>query len=203
MFALKCDVKKFFDTIDHSILRTLIAAQVADDRTLWLVDLILKSFATTPGKGLPLGNVTSQLFANIYLNEFDHFAKEVLKIKQYIRYTDDFIILSQEPTYLENLLPPIADFLNHTLQLQLHPKKIIFRKLSQGLDFLGYVVLLHHIVLRTKTKQRMFRKIRAKLQQLQSGEIDRKSFNQTLQSYYGVLKHCRSKSLKEQIKKLL
>ncbi len=203
IFALKCDIRKFFATIDHSTLKGLIADKVGDDRTLWLVDLILESFAPSPGKGLPLGNVTSQLFANIYLNEFDHFVKGILRIKQYIRYTDDFIILNPQRVDLESLLPPIAHFLEHTLLLELHPKKVIFRKFSQGFDFLGYVVLPRHIVLRTKTKQRMFRKIKDRLRQYQLGQIDRKAFNQSLQSYFGMLKHCRSKRVKDQIKQML
>lgn len=93
VFALKCDVQKFFYSIDHDILFDLLRRKVGDPNTLWLIDKIIDSFEIEPGKGLPLGNVTSQLFANIYLNELDQWVKHVLRRKYYLRYCDDFVIL--------------------------------------------------------------------------------------------------------------
>jgi len=183
IFALKCDIRKFFDSVDQNILFALIQKKIKDDGALWLINKIIKSFSKEQNKGLPLGNVTSQLFANIYLNEFDQFIKHKLKVKHYFRYTDDFIILHQNESYLKELLPIIALFLKNELKLELRPSKVFIRKLSRGIDFLGYVVLPYHKVLRTKTKRRIFKKVSDK----------------NLQSYLGVLKHCNGYKIKQSI----
>ncbi|MFA6160482.1 MAG: RNA-directed DNA polymerase [Parcubacteria group bacterium] len=151
-------------------------------------------------RGLPIGNITSQIFANIYLNELDWFIKRELKVKNYFRYADDFTIIYSESDYLENILSQVADFLKNELKLELHPNKVEIRKFSQGIDFLGYVTLPHYIVLRTKTKKRMFKKIQNKKNDLKSGIISEESFNQSLQSYLGVLKHCEGWKIREKIK---
>ena len=187
IFALKCDVRKFFDSIDQDVLLELIKKKIEDKDAIWLVEKIIRSL----GSGLPLGNVTSQLFANIYLNELDQFVKHTLKEKYYLRYCDDFIILGKQREYLEKLILSIGVLLKEKLKLDLHPKKIIIRKYRQGIDFLGYVVLPHHRVLRTKTKRRVLRKIKEKNFLLREELISEKTFNQGLQSYLGTLKHCR------------
>lgn len=158
IFALKCDIKKFFDSVDQDILISFIKKKINDKNTIWLVERIIKSFNT----GLPLGNVTSQLFANIYLNELDQFIKHRLKIKYYLRYRDDFVILRGNKKDPTNFIKPINDFLKEKLNLSLHSDKIIIRKYRQGVDFLGYVVLPHYRILRTRTKRRMLRKIKNK-----------------------------------------
>lgn len=134
--------------------------------------------------GLPLGNVTSQLFANLYLDAFDHFVKEGLRCLFYIRYTDDAVILHSDPAYLRGLIEPIELWLWEERRLTLHPRKLTIRKLSQGIDFLGYVTLPHHRVLRTRTKQRMF-----------------KRFNRAnAPSYIGMLSHCAGGKLEGQVR---
>jgi RNA-directed DNA polymerase len=202
VFALKCDIRKFFDSVDQEILTKLIASKISDPQTLKLTGSILDSFSAASGKGLPLGNVTSQLFANIYMNEFDRFVKHRLKVRYYIRYTDDFVILDRDRAYLQNLLPSVVDFLRNSLKLELHPSKIIFKKLSQGIDFLGYVVLPHHVVLRTKTNRRIFKKLSEKAQKLAQGLVSQKNFYQSKQSYLGILKHCSGHRVATQIKNL-
>jgi RNA-directed DNA polymerase len=199
IFALKCDIRKFFDSIDQEILLQLIKNKIQDDEAIWLINIIIKSFF----RGLPLGNVTSQLFANIYLNEFDQFVKHNFKIKYYLRYCDDFIILSKEENYLKKLLIPINRFLQINLKLNLHPDKINLRKYSQGIDFLGYIVLPHYKALRTKTKRRIFKKIKARKEKLIEKIINDKKFNQSLQSYYGVLKHCNGYKIKMEVDKII
>jgi hypothetical protein len=124
--------------------------------------------------GLPIGNLTSQLFANIYLNELDQFIKHQLKIKHYLRYCDDFVILADNPDELLEIKKQIEIFLSEKLRLRLHPSKIVLRKLNQGIDFLGYIILPHYRTLRTKTKKRMFKKVN----------------NCNKASYLGLLKHC-------------
>lgn len=130
--------------------------------------------------GLPIGNLTSQLFANVYLDAFDHFVKEDLRERFYIRYTDDAVLLSQHREHLVELLPWIEAWLYQHRRLDLHPKKVKIRKLRQGIDFLGYVVLPCHTVLRTKTKRRMIRRI---------NEVN-------ASSYLGLLEHCDARGLR-------
>ena len=189
IYALKCDVKKFFDSIDQEILQKLIQLRVHDEDTLGLVGQVIGSFEKSPGIGLPLGNITSQLFANIYLNELDQFMKHRLKIKHYLRYCDDFIILGDDDDVLKETTKQISDFLETRLKLSLHPNKIITRKYRQGIDFLGYVVLPHHRVLRTKTKRRILNRV--------NGGVNEHS----IQSYFGVLSHCNGYKLKQNILK--
>ena len=200
-YFLKCDIRKFFASVDHSELKELVARRITDANTLKLIYQIIDSFQVNIGKGLPIGNLTSQIFANIYLDGFDKFVKHELKIKHYVRYTDDFILVHKNKKYLEELIPQIETFLTQKIQLNLHPKKVILNKLTRGIDFLGYVVLPYRQVLRTKTKNRMFRKLEEKFTQFKQDQIDRKKLRQTINSYLGVLKHCRSQNLKGQIKK--
>ena len=133
------------------------------------------------------------------MNEFDQFVKHKLHIKYYVRYTDDFIIVGENKEYLENLLPPINNFLKEKLSLKIHSKKFTIRKFSQGIDFLGYVVLPYYRVLRTKTKRRIFRKVLKRKSELELGIISRESFEQSLQSYFGVLGHCQGYKIKKEI----
>ncbi len=113
-----------------------------------------------------------------------------LRIKYYLRYCDDFVILGRNKERIENLIYEIDNFIRGKLKLTLHSDKIIIRKYHQGIDFLGYVVLPNYRVLRTKTRRRIFKKIIKRRSDLETGLISEKSFNQSLQSYLGVLKHC-------------
>ncbi|KKQ14335.1 MAG: Retron-type reverse transcriptase [Candidatus Moranbacteria bacterium GW2011_GWF2_36_839] len=200
IYALKCDIRKFFDSIDQNILLEAIKTKIQDENALWLIDKIIRSFEIEKNKGLPLGNVTSQLFANIYLNELDQFIKHKLKVKYYLRYSDDFVILSDDKLYLKKLVFEISNFLKIRLKLFLHPDKVEIRKFSRGIDFLGYVVLPHYIALRTKTKKRIFKKISKKYEDLKNKKISEKSFEQSLQSYLGILKHCKGNVIERKIK---
>ena len=204
-FALKCDVRKFFDSVDHEILLAILKKRIADPDTMWLLQQIVWSF--TGGwitlferLGLPIGNLTSQLFANVYMNEFDQFAKQKLKIKHYARYTDDFVVVSTNKKYLEDLIDPIQKFLNEGLKLSLHPKKVSIRKCGKGVDFLGYVILPHHRLMRGKTKHRIFRKLKYRIMQYREGTIDEHSLSQSLQSYLGALSHADAFQLSEDLK---
>ena len=129
------------------------------------------------------GNLTSQLFANVYLNELDQFMKHKLHVSHYIRYTDDFAIVSDNYEELEHLIGFISSFINEKLFLELHLHKVTIRKYGQGIDFLGYVLLPHHRVLRTKTKHRMYRRMREKISMYKTGNITLESVEQSLYSY--------------------
>ena len=124
-WILKCDIRKFFGNINHDVLSGILGEYILDKNLIWLLEKVIRSFYLKPDTGLPLGNLTSQLFANIYMNEFDHFAKHRLKTKYYIRYADDFVILSDNKSWLENQTEPIKIFLSRRLKLELHPNKIL------------------------------------------------------------------------------
>jgi len=218
-FALKCDVEKFFASVDYRVLLGIIRKRIRDKDALWLLGEIIGSFSSDrstlferkglPARasqrqaGLPIGNLTSQLFANVYLNVFDQFVKNELKIKHYVRYTDDFVIVSDNRPYLENLIIPISEFLHSRLKLSLHPKKITIRAFHQGIDFLGYVVLPHYRLLRTKTKQRIYRKLRQRVSEYRDGTICRETLEQSLQSYLGVLSHAETRQFSEDVRNQL
>jgi retron-type reverse transcriptase len=174
-WILKCDIRKFFASVDHSVLLDVLGRSVNDQHLMELSALVIRSFEVSPGKGLPLGNLTSQLFANIYMNEFDQFVKHRLKVKAYLRYADDFVFLSEDRKELTDLLPKIQAFLSDHLALQLHPDKIILQTLASGTDFLGWIHFPYHRIPRTKTKRRMLQRSR------------NHPTNETLQSYLGLL----------------
>jgi len=139
----------------------------------------------------------------VFLDKFDWFIKKQLRIKYYFRYADDFAIVDSNAEYLKHLIKPIEDFLNVKLDLKLHSRKVGIRKFSQGIDFLGYVILPHYITLRTKTKKRMFGKIKLNKEKLDQELMTKESFNQSLQSYYGILKHCSGHKLKRELDKFI
>jgi hypothetical protein len=204
-FVLKCDIKKFFETVDHFILKNLLAKRIKDIDAMWVLEEIVESFKSEYStlfqtKGLPIGNLTSQLFANIYLNEFDHFIKHELKVKNYVRYTDDFVIVSDNKTLLKNFIEPIRQFLHDTLDLELHPKKVTIRKLQWGVDFLGYVVFPHHRLLRAKTKKRILRKFHKRVSEYKNGVITKQTLEQSLNSYLGVLSHANTHRFGDELK---
>jgi len=192
-WALKCDIRKFFHSIDHKILIELLSHRIADEKLMKLLTEIIESFAVSPGKGMPLGNLTSQLFANIYLDPMDKFVKHKLKARYYLRYADDFMFLADNRDVLEVNLADVGLFLNERLKLSLHPNKCIFRKLNWGLDFVGYVTHPKFNLPRKKTVQRMF----AKLEKIQANHPDK--LNESLQSYLGYLKHVNSRELSMEV----
>ena len=189
-WILKCDIRKFFANIDHEILTIILNKHIKDKNTVWLLEQVINSFNTKGkvGVGLPLGNLTSQLFVNIYMNEFDQFVKHQLKGKYYIRYADDFVFMSDNKTHLEDLIPQISKFLNEKLKLGLHPDKLFIKTLSSGLDFLGWIHFEKHKVLRTSTKRRMFKNI-----------IKKAGKRETVQSYLGMMKHGNTQKLRQNI----
>jgi RNA-directed DNA polymerase len=198
-WVLKCDIKKFFANIDHEILLDILKEYISDKKIILLLKNIIESFSVKTSTGLPLGNLTSQLFVNIYLNKFDQFAKHKLKAEYYIRYADDFVFLSEDKKWLERKITKIEKFLHEKLKLQLHPNKVSIKTLSSGIDFLGMIVFPKHKVLRTKTKQRMLRKIAKKFEHLSKGLILEEAFNQSLQSYFGMLGHCNGLGIRKRI----
>lgn len=202
-YMLKCDIKKFFANISHEILLSLIEKKVKDEGVMNIIRDIIGSFETSPGKGLPLGNVTSQLFANVYLNELDQFVKHMLKEKHYFRYCDDFIILNRDKERLLSHMPKLDEFLKKNLGASLHPQKIVLRKVRQGADFLGYVARPHHRVLRPSTRRRVLRKVGGISSAYKRDLISEEKFTSTLHSYYGILSHCKGHKIYKEVLKLI
>jgi retron-type reverse transcriptase len=190
-WVLKCDIRKYFASIDHAVLRTILRRHIADARLLDLLEEVIGSFASrTESVGLPLGNVTSQLLANIYLNELDRFVKLVLGGRHYIRYGDDFVLLSDDRGWLEAQLPRIREFLERHLRLALHPRKVSIGTLAAGVDFLGWVHFMDHRVLRTTTKRRMLKRV---------GHV---RSDPTVASYLGLLRHGNAYTLSEAVRRI-
>ena len=188
-WVLKCDIRKFFASIDHEVLMKILKSYIPDTDILWLLGQVINSFSSTgPNIGLPLGNLTSQLFVNIYMNEFDQFVKHKLKANYYIRYADDFVIFSEDKLQLEKLTPPIRGFLRNELKLELHPDKLFIKTLASGVDFLGWISFPDHRVLRTSTKKRMLKRLSENL------------VPETLNSYLGLLKHGNTHKIQKKIK---
>jgi RNA-directed DNA polymerase len=156
-YVLKCDIKKYFASVDHDLLLEFIKRRVMEEDVLRLIEEVISSHCRGEAVGLPLGNVTSQLFANIYLNEFDRYIKHTLREQFYVRYCDDFLIVSSSRLHLESLIEPIREFLKGKLKLTLHPEKVELRSWAQGVDFLGYITKPGVTLVRTKTKKRALR----------------------------------------------
>lgn len=193
-WALQFDVKQFFASADHEVLKKLLAKRITDSDILNLIAQVINSFHTQDalGTGIPLGNLTSQIFANIYLHQLDIYVKHELKAKFYARYADDGIVLSSSKEWLIALIFPIGDFLQKELKLSLHPRKLRIRKLSWGIDFLGYIVLPHYVLPRTRTKLRLLKRIYA------IGKHD--DAEPMVQSYLGYLSHANSHRLQEMVR---
>jgi RNA-directed DNA polymerase len=195
-WVLKCDIKKFFANIDHAILKTILAAYISDKNILDLIGKVTDSFSNPYlfgaiaqnkyKRGLPLGNLTSQLLVNIYMNKFDQYVKHRLKAKYYIRYADDFVIMSHDRKYLHKICRYIGMFLQKELKLELHPDKISITTHAAGVDFLGWIHFPTHRVLRTLTKRRMLRNCAGK------DENDPVS-----RSYLGLMTHGNAYRLQE------
>ncbi|MBI3634306.1 MAG: RNA-directed DNA polymerase, partial [Candidatus Yonathbacteria bacterium] len=162
---------------------------IGDTDILWLIKEVILSFQSTgEGKGLPLGNLTSQPLVNIYMNEFDQFIKHKLKAKYYIRYADDFVFLHHDKKYLGSLILQVSEFLDTHLNLTLHPDKLFIKTLASGVDFLGWVHFSRHRVLRMVTKRRMF---------LNVGKAH--DNENVVASYKGMLSHGNGRKLMEEI----
>jgi len=191
LWVLKCDVRKFFASVDQKILAEILRGYITDPYVIDLIKRVTDSFSsTTAGKGLPLGNLTSQLLVNVYMNEFDQFTKHELKAQYYVRYADDFVIMSRDKAWLQTILLKITDFLNDRLALRLHPDKISIMTFASGIDFLGWIHFPNHRVLRTTTKKRMFKRLK-----MSGGKPE------VVSSYLGLISHGNSEKLKNKIER--
>ena len=215
-YFLKLDISKYFYRIDHDVLMGILKRKIRDDDMVFLLDKIVNSsetnFGLPPGKspgevkrsdrvsekGMPVGNLSSQMFANLYLNELDQYCKRTLGIHFYVRYMDDVIILHQDKDQLHEWKRIIDTFLKEKLQLDLNEKTCI-RPITLGVEFCGYKIWNTHIKLRKSTALKMKRNLKKLQKEYAAGEVTVEEAKQTISSYLGILKHCDSYSLKRTI----
>jgi len=209
-FCLKADIKHYFEEVNHEILIGILSRKINDRKVLELINEINANFGTQrerereltfwfsgDKKGMPLGNLTSQFFANIYLNKLDYFVKHILKAKYYLRYVDDFVILHESKEQLEEWKTEIVEFLREKLKLELHPQKSRIVLLSKGIDFVGFRNSHHHKLLR----KRNIRNIRRKNDFYRDRIISFSSIKDSYQGWQAYAKWGNTYKLREQIKK--
>jgi retron-type reverse transcriptase len=214
-YVLQCDIKKYFASIDHQILKSLLRRKLKCQDTLWLLDTIIDAsnaqeavYDYFPGddllsplsrsRGLPLGNLTSQFFANVYLNWFDHYVQKELRIGKYLRYVDDFALFSHDRQVLVDAKPQMEEYLA-TLRLKLHPHKTQLQATSEGMNFLGFRVLPNQIRVRNDNIRKGRRRLKEMKDAYLGGEITRPEMTQSLQSWFAHLAHGDTWQLRQQI----
>lgn len=218
-YYLKLDISKYFYRVDHEVLMGILQRKIADKDLLHVLSVIINCEDTHFGLplgadvgnvaydellgevGLPIGNLTSQMFANLYLNELDQHCKHHLHLHYYIRYMDDIIILHHDKKYLERIKQDIAKFLADNLHLQLNSKTCI-RPTSMGIEFVGFRVWSTHIKLRKKTAEKMKKRLKYQFAAYRNGEIDRETLDRSIASYRGILQHFNSYGLRQSLNEL-
>jgi len=219
IYVLQCDINKFFQSISWSILLSIISKTINCRQTVNLIEKIITTHVQTLGKdqgqlsifsftgfdneavsvterrGLPIGNLTSQLFANIYLNELDHFAKEVLRERWYARYMDDFLIIHPDKNHLLEAREKIKTYLKKALNLRLHSKKLTIKNVREGVPFVGYRIFYDHILIRGSTLSHMQKKYKKKFKLFQQEQISQEELRQTICSIRGHLNHANAHNL--------
>jgi retron-type reverse transcriptase len=214
-YVLKCDVRKFFPSIDHELLKSNLARKIKDIDVLWLIARIIdgsnpqepvlrwypEDDLLTPSerrRGLPIGNQTSQFFANVFLNPFDHFVTETIRVPGYVRYCDDFAIFGDDKPWLAHVRERCRQFLS-TLRLTLHPDKSVISPVKHGCRFLGYRVFPHHRRLPRSNLVRFRRRLRAMQRAFAKGAIDTRSIHRRLVSWIGHALHANTERLRADI----
>lgn len=208
VYCLQCDISKYFASIDHNILIKLIRKRVKDKKALWLIEEIIDSSYEDKFfenlfefklKGIPIGNLTSQLFANIYLNELDQFAKRGLLAKYYLRYMDDFIILDINKKRLHGHRALIQEFLEQELKLNLHSRKVNVFSAHQGINMLGYRFFKSYKLLRKDTVKRFIKRTKLYQNELSQGLIEEQKIVRSIKSWLSYAEIANSWNLRQQI----
>jgi RNA-directed DNA polymerase len=185
-YCLKLDIRKFYPSINHALMKTIIRKKIKDERMLALLDGIIDS-----ADGLPIGNYLSQYLANLYLSYMDHYMKEVIKVKYYYRYADDIVILASNKPVLHEIRAKMDGYLSNSLKLQMKGNYQVFPVDERGIDFVGYVFRHTHILMRKSIKQNMCRRAAV----LGRRNIEPSDYKRLISPYIGWAKHCNSKNL--------
>ncbi len=200
IFILKADIKHYFESVDIKILLSIIGRRIKDQRILWLIRTILHNYhSTQDGKGMPLGNLTSQFLANVYLNELDQFVKHHLKAEYYLRYVDDFVIIHRSYSSLVKDRAKIEFFLKEKLSLQLHPTKTRIISIQQGIDFLGFTIFPYYQIIRKKNLRKFKRKYSLLWQQCAMGKITYDLVYDSLEGWIAYAKQANTHHLRRKI----
>lgn len=202
-YFLKCDIRKYFDSIDHAILKEKLRKVIKDEDVKWLLWQIIDSYETKPGKGLPLGNQTSQWFALYYLDGLDRLVKEKLHIKYYTRYMDDCVLIFHEKQYLKECLVKMKEVVEKDLLLEFNQKTQIF-PICNGVDYLGfhfYMTKSGKIIkkVRTQTKKKYRKKLNLLKHEYARGECDLNEVQQIINSYEAHLSYGNTYCLRKKV----
>lgn len=195
---LKTDINKYFENMNHEILLNIIKRKIKDKKLIYVIEKIMNKGGEN-GVGLPIGNLTSQFFANVYLNNFDHYVKEELKTKCYIRYMDDIVVFSNDKGMLLDVRNNLRDFLLNNLKLQLKDSETIINQRLNGLSFLGVRIFPNLIRIKRENLKRSMTKYKRNIEKFRDGKIEEKYFLQSMASIIGHLKNFNSYSLRKNI----
>ena len=200
-YALLCDVRRYFETINHTVLKSLCRRKLKDRFMLALLDQIIDHPlpGSQTGRGVPIGNLTSQYFANMYLGELDHFVKDKLGLPGYVRYMDDVAVFAQDKARLRETLAAIRDFLGSTLRLELREERTCLAPVCRGVPFLGFRVFPSLVRLDGKKCRRLRKRVRSCEESFLRGEMQQEDLAQTVQSMIAHVSHADSLQLRRQI----
>ncbi len=199
-YLLKADVRHYFDTVDHEILMKILKRRIRDPGVIWLIRSILENHRTdVAGKGMPIGNLTSQFFANVYLGEFDAFVKHRLKAKYYIRYVDDFVILHRDRRVLERWRREIGEFLRLSLRLELHPEKTSILPLERGVTFLGFRIFRRHKLIKKSNARRIWKRLESFREKCDGGEMTLEGAGRSLEGWMAYARFANTYALRKRV----
>jgi retron-type reverse transcriptase len=202
-YVLQCDICKYFPSIDRLTLKAQIRRKIKCPDTLWLIDLIVDSSNPQEPigdrqRGLPIGNLTSQFFANVYLSGFDRFVKEQLQVKNYLRYVDDFALFHSDRAFLADARCQVEAYLE-SIYLTIHPIKSQLFETKYGTNFVGFRVLRDRLRVRSENLRRGRRRLRVMKKACQLGAIERNKLDLSIQSWFAHLGHAQSWHLRQKI----
>ncbi len=196
-YYLKLDIRKYFDSIDHEILKGQLLRLFKDKQLLTILFLLIDSYQTCKGKGLPIGNLTSQYFANHYLAAFDHFVKEQLKAKAYLRYMDDMVLCSNSMPDLNRFSEQAENYLNDNLKLDLKIKQQ--NTTEHGLNFLSYRLFNTHTELAAKSKTRFIDKLKKYDENLNNGDWSQEDYQRHTMPLFAFAEHSSSVGFRKKV----
>lgn len=199
-YVLKADIRHYFDNVDHEVLTNIIKRQIKDTNILWLMETILKNHKSdTPGKGMPLGNMTSQFFANVYLHELDLFVKHKLKAKYYLRYVDDFVILHRDKKTLQMWKEQIDNFLKENLKIELHPEKSRITKIDSCVTLLGYRIFYNYRLLKKSNSRRIWKRLKLFELKCGRGEMAVEEVSRSIEGWKAYARFANTYNLRERV----
>ncbi|MFH1631064.1 MAG: reverse transcriptase/maturase family protein [Candidatus Aenigmatarchaeota archaeon] len=221
--VLKADIKHYFQEVDHEVLMNIIGKKICDERVIWLIDIILNANLTSSDdeiclvkwnkskgirtssskKGMPLGNLTSQFFANVYLSELDYFVKHQLKARYYIRYVDDFVILHRSRGVLESYQNQIAEFLRSRLRIELHPDKTKISLIYHGTPFLGFRVYYYHKLLKKSNIRHFQRQLEWLIQLYRFGDISEQSLTASVDGWLEYAIYGNTRKMRQRVTNII